>query len=245
LCCSFKDGDVDAVSLWRSPKHDPPDGRATLLLECLIPHIRTALQLRKRLTATDAVRIFSEASLDAMSIGAFLVNSKGKVQHMNRLASTHLEGGACLRFDKGRLTTNAPEAPSGRLEQLIAQATSIETLDYGLAGSMRVSHFNVTVVPVPQQNQILRHDLYALVFVTDTRQPAKSRAAAMRQLYGLTPSEARVADRLLDGLEVREIADRLGITFETCRFHLKRIFSKTSTRRQAELIRLMLSLPGQ
>ena len=56
---------------------------------------------------------------------------------------------------------------------------------------------------------------------------------------------ARVADRLLDGLEVREIADRLGITFETCRFHLKRIFSKTSTRRQAELIRLMLSLPGQ
>jgi DNA-binding CsgD family transcriptional regulator len=67
----------------------------------------------------------------------------------------------------------------------------------------------------------------------------------MRQLYRLTPSEARVADRLLDGLEIREIADRLGITLETCRFHLKRVFAKTGTPRQAELIRLMLSLPGQ
>jgi DNA-binding CsgD family transcriptional regulator len=58
----------------------------------------------------------------------------------------------------------------------------------------------------------------------------------------LTPAEARVADRLL---EVREIADRLGITLETCRFHLKRVLVNTGARRQAELIRLMLSLPGQ
>jgi DNA-binding CsgD family transcriptional regulator len=67
----------------------------------------------------------------------------------------------------------------------------------------------------------------------------------MRQLYGLTPAEARVANLLLEGLEVREAAERLGITLETARFHLKRVLAKTGTRRQTELLRLMLSLPGQ
>jgi DNA-binding CsgD family transcriptional regulator len=54
-----------------------------------------------------------------------------------------------------------------------------------------------------------------------------------------------LADLLLKGLEVRGIADRLGITIETARFHLKRVLAKTGTRRQTELMRLMLSLPGQ
>jgi DNA-binding CsgD family transcriptional regulator len=66
----------------------------------------------------------------------------------------------------------------------------------------------------------------------------------MRQLYGLTPAEARVANLLLEGAEVREAAGRIGITLETCRFHIKRVLAKTETHRQAELLWLMLSLPG-
>jgi DNA-binding CsgD family transcriptional regulator len=181
-----------------------------------------------------------------MSIVAFLVDSKSKVRHMNQLAFNHLEGDGCLRLDKGRLVESGPLAPTCRLEQLIAQAVSskIRSLDNGPGGSLRLSHFNVTVVPVPKQNHINEHDSYAIVFVTDTRKPARSRAAVMQQLYRLTPAEARVADCLLNGLEVRDTADHLGITLETCRFHLKRIFTKTGMRRQSELIRLMLSLPG-
>jgi len=67
----------------------------------------------------------------------------------------------------------------------------------------------------------------------------------MQQLYGLTPTESRLADLLVEGLDVRDAAGRLRITLETTRFHLKRIFAKTGTRRQTELLRLMLSLPGQ
>jgi DNA-binding CsgD family transcriptional regulator len=36
-----------------------------------------------------------------------------------------------------------------------------------------------------------------------------------------------------------------GIALETARFHLKRVTAKTGTRLQTELMRLMLSLPGQ
>jgi DNA-binding CsgD family transcriptional regulator len=34
-------------------------------------------------------------------------------------------------------------------------------------------------------------------------------------------------------------------TLATTRFQLKRVLAKTATRRQSELMRLMLSLPGQ
>jgi len=61
----------------------------------------------------------------------------------------------------------------------------------------------------------------------------------------LTPAESRLADLLLQGYEVRAAADHLRTTLETTRFHLKRVLAKTGTRRQAELMRLMLSLPGQ
>jgi DNA-binding CsgD family transcriptional regulator len=66
----------------------------------------------------------------------------------------------------------------------------------------------------------------------------------LKALYGLNPTESRLANLLVQGLEVREIADRIGITYESTRFNLKRVLEKTSTHRQSELIRLMLSLPG-
>ena len=66
----------------------------------------------------------------------------------------------------------------------------------------------------------------------------------MNQGRELTPAEARVVDQLLQGREMQEVANGLGITLETARFHTKRVLSKTGTRRQTELMRLMLSLPS-
>ena len=112
-----------------------------------------------------------------------------------------------------------------------------------LRPSARTS-LQLAVVPAPTQSRLAERDSCALVFVSDPSSRPRSRSALMRQLYGLTPAEARLADQLLEGLEVREIAERSGTTLETTRFHLKRVLSKTGARRQMELIRLMLSLPG-
>jgi DNA-binding CsgD family transcriptional regulator len=86
--------------------------------------------------------------------------------------------------------------------------------------------------------------LAALLFVSDPTQLVSSRAETLRALYGMTPTECRVADMLLEGLELREIAGRMHITLETTRFHVKRVLAKSGARRQSEFIRLMLALPG-
>ncbi|WP_255462636.1 LuxR C-terminal-related transcriptional regulator [Granulicella sp. WH15] len=86
--------------------------------------------------------------------------------------------------------------------------------------------------------------LAALLFLSDPAQLAPSRAETLRALYGLTPTECRIADMLLAGLELRDIAGRMRFTLETTRFHVKRVLAKSGARRQSEFIRLMLALPG-
>lgn len=65
-------------------------------------------------------------------------------------------------------------------------------------------------------------------------------AAALSVTFGLTPTEARVAMALTSGKAPAQIADQFGISRTTVAFHLRNIFQKTGTRRQAELISLLL-----
>jgi DNA-binding CsgD family transcriptional regulator len=64
----------------------------------------------------------------------------------------------------------------------------------------------------------------------------------LRDLFGLTPAEARVACRLV-GETVDEVAEALGVGVATVRTHVQHLLAKTGTRRQSELVRLLVSGP--
>lgn len=83
----------------------------------------------------------------------------------------------------------------------------------------------------------------ALIFISDPDALPASRAAILCNLHGLAPAECRLADLLLQGLELAATAERLHITDSTARFMLKSVFRKTETHRQSELIRFLLCLP--
>ena len=58
--------------------------------------------------------------------------------------------------------------------------------------------------------------------------------------FGLTPAEARVAALVATAAPTREVADRLGLSENTVKTHLKAVFLKTGARNRADLMRLML-----
>jgi DNA-binding CsgD family transcriptional regulator len=62
------------------------------------------------------------------------------------------------------------------------------------------------------------------------------------EAFRLTPAEARLAASLAAGEPIEMMAEKLGIAYETARNVLKRIFHKTETRRQGELIALIRRL---
>jgi DNA-binding CsgD family transcriptional regulator len=67
----------------------------------------------------------------------------------------------------------------------------------------------------------------------------------LRSHFGLTLAEARLALHLVGGETLRSAAVKLNITYETARTSLKKIFRKTETCRQAELVLIILTaFPG-
>jgi DNA-binding CsgD family transcriptional regulator len=59
-------------------------------------------------------------------------------------------------------------------------------------------------------------------------------------LYGLTRGEAALTAKLIQGKSTEEAAQELFISAHTARTHLKRVFMKTDTHRQPELLVRML-----
>jgi DNA-binding CsgD family transcriptional regulator len=57
----------------------------------------------------------------------------------------------------------------------------------------------------------------------------------------LTPAESRLLDSILSGLGLAQAAEQIGVSLATARTHLQRIFDKTETSRQGELIHLVMS----
>lgn len=71
---------------------------------------------------------------------------------------------------------------------------------------------------------------------------SRSAQAALggRRTFTLTASEARFAALLVDGRSIAEICDHLANRTSTARTHLRHLFQKTDTRRQAELVSALL-----
>jgi DNA-binding CsgD family transcriptional regulator len=67
----------------------------------------------------------------------------------------------------------------------------------------------------------------------------------LRCHFGLTPAEARLALHLAAGETLRSAEAKLSMTYETARTHLKSVFQKTGTCRQAELVIVIVTaIPG-
>lgn len=82
----------------------------------------------------------------------------------------------------------------------------------------------------------------AALFITDPEESPVLSGQVPADRFGLTPAESRVANGLAQGLRVKDIAETCHLSPETTRWYVKQVLAKTGTSRQAEVVRLLLSL---
>jgi DNA-binding CsgD family transcriptional regulator len=70
---------------------------------------------------------------------------------------------------------------------------------------------------------------------------ARRQSERLRHSFGLTAREATIATLICLGYGPSQLAKRLSLSTNTVRSHLKRVFFKTQTHRQADLVRLLLT----
>jgi DNA-binding CsgD family transcriptional regulator len=101
--------------------------------------------------------------------------------------------------------------------------------------------FEVLVSPLPPHSSLrCGGKAAAAVFITDPEEEVALDSRALHELFGLTPAEIRLCIALVQRKTVEEYAHDAGISSNTARTHVKRIYSKTGVRRQSELVRLLL-----
>jgi DNA-binding CsgD family transcriptional regulator len=214
----------------------------------LFSHIERALQIGFRLGTLGTLQQVSLAMLDSNPLAIVLLDRTGRLIMANRAARMLAEeaDGLTLTADSISMVRRADDVT---LQQLIGDALKTTrgegTRSGGLMSALRPSGkrpFSIMVSPLSSDSfamTTLRPA--ACVMIADPDKQHVLPADQLRALYGLTPSESRLAAQLTAGADLRASAAGLGITYATARTQLAAIFRKTETSRQGELIKLLLS----
>jgi DNA-binding CsgD family transcriptional regulator len=216
------------------------------------PHLRRAVKINARLGESAVTRAASATMFDQVGQPSILVDAASRVRFANRAAEDILAEGAGLMRDAAGALRATRHSETVALHALIAKAAIAwaEGRD-DPSGHLRLSRgparapLTATVIPLRADTQWLSPRFpTAMLFVTDPERAGGPTAASLQQGFGLTRSEAAVALEILNGGGLTTAATRLGIARTTARTHLSAVFDKTGTRRQADLVHVLLRGAG-
>jgi DNA-binding CsgD family transcriptional regulator len=175
-----------------------------------------------------------------------VVNAKGRLLYANRAGEIMFASGGGLTISNGVLRavdTNGTHA----LHKLIGAAGAGDA-DQRKGGEMALARtggrrpLSITVVPARSPGiSLFQSEPSVLVCAIDPGANVVVPEQRLRDLFGLSRAEVRLALQLLNGHDAKTAAKRLGLSYNTVRAHLVRMMAKTGANRQAELIRIMLS----
>lgn len=219
-------------------------GRATdtdiLALDGLRPHLARATLIAARLRLEHARGTVT--ALEALALPAAVIGRRGRMVAANKQFEVMNDFFLPTAFGCVAIADSA----SNRLFQEIL-------LDIGgqrepLARSIPVrrgSRRSGTVVHIVPLRRAA-HDIFSnadiLILATEMRSSGNlPPLGLLSALFDLTPAEARLAIALAAGKSLQATAAELGIEYTSARTYLSRIFGKTGTSQQSELVALLKS----
>lgn len=210
------------------------------MIAALRPHLRRALLANQYIGDLRIVNDVATEALYRLGYGVISVDARGRILFANGAAEALLGERSGLRVEQHRLAAQQ-SSDTAALRKLIAGAAQ-----EGRDGSIvitREARPSLMVLVMPQRAERdwrIHTPQGAIILVKDLERSAKPCLATFTQYFGLTPAQVALAHEIVRGSGVTAAAMRLGISYATARTHLLQIFQKTGTKRQAELVRLML-----
>ena len=237
IACLHRTEDVICpMGILRSTRAGGFNAEEMRLLEVVLPHFGRALRISLRIDALERDARVTREALDRFPVAVLIADAKARLTHANRAAERLLALNDGLTSRRGELgALRAGEASA--LRKAIARAASREACSSSVVA---VQRYVVLVAPLGQQLGELQG---ALLLVSDPAATPATDGESLRQLFQLSAREAELAIALLGGTRLKDFADRHSISINTVKSQLRGLFTKTGTARQADLIRLLQSLP--
>lgn len=202
-----------------------------------------------RLELSELTHSVFEAALDTIRTPMFVVRPDNRVLWMNRRGQAMIASDAEITLVNGRLRGETA-AQSGEIDDLVKSMAVGERSRRSrrpiqakrLSDRAFERSLHLVAISLAGSHPDIQSGL-SVLFIGDPDSRRVANPNLLRHLLGLTPAEARIAAGLADGLSINELASDLGVGIGTVRWHVKRAMANTGTRRQGELIRLVLLSP--
>jgi DNA-binding CsgD family transcriptional regulator/PAS domain-containing protein len=196
------------------------------------PHIRRAVSINSMVDRSNLALTLYRQVLDALSVAVLIVEGSGRLVYANALADAILSRGDLIAFHNGHVRARRGEGMADHLQPAIAKAA------HG-AGTLGISGIGVPLVGpegerasayvLPLDGNDLRGEMsrgHAAIFIAQRAEQQPMAVEILRTIFGLTPSEAKVAYAMALGEAPGAVAAAQGTTVNAVRFHLKNAYAK-------------------
>jgi DNA-binding CsgD family transcriptional regulator len=234
--------------VFRDQRYGVVDDDTRQRMRLVAPHVRRAALIGSTMGRKTAEAAALADTLDGISAGMFLVDAGGRIVHANASGRSLLDEGCVLHAGGGKVAGVAADADQ-ELNQTFAAAGAGDAAVgvKGIAVPLAArdgEHYIAHVLPLTSGERRRAGAGYAAVaalFVHKAELVVPAPPQSIARLYKLTPTELRVLLAVVEVGGVPEIAEALGVSEGTVKTHLHRLFAKTETTRQAELVKLVAS----
>jgi len=242
-----------ALMVFRHERDGLVDDEMRWHMRLLAPHFRRAILIGKLVDLNKiGITPFADV-LDAINAAIFLVDATGCLVHANAAGGAMLSATSPLRIadkhlagedqDTDRALCNAFARASNRNAKVDTKGIVVPLLALGREVH-KGEHYAGHVFPL--SSQVRRSGQAgcaptAVLFVHKAALRTSSAPEAIAKAYKLTAMELRVLLAIFDVGGVPEVAEALGVAESTVKTHLGRIFDKTNSKRQADLVKLVAS----
>ena len=240
---SFSMRRYELIALWRGTDRPRLEPDLSELLTMLFPHIQNVLRIQQALGTFQDRAKTAESILNASRTASFLLSPSGRVVHMNSAAQQLAVTRDGFIERGGRISPARVERKSEWSDLIAAAASAPDHPGGAMMLERAPGKRPLQVLVSPFHADHSRRPGRVLVLATEPDRPLSFPDTVLRQLYGLTAAETEVANGLLTGYAPEAIAGLRNVSVGTVRSQIKSLLSKTGTRRQADLLRLLHTLP--
>jgi DNA-binding CsgD family transcriptional regulator len=215
-------------------------------MRLIAPHIRRAVLVSRMIDLKKAETATFAGALDGINAGMFLVDASARIVHANLAGHAALETGNFLNAIAGRLATD-----DGQVDQTLREVFAAAGNGDVAVGTKGISvpltarsgeRYVAHVLPLTSGERRRAGKAYtavAALFIRKAEMETASPPEVIAKTYKLTPTELRVLLAIVEVGGVPEVATALGVAETTVKTHLGRLFEKTGTNRQADLVKLV------
>lgn len=215
-------------------------GSAAATLSAIGPYLSAALRAFVTMSEQRLLRFMAESALGRLGVGQVALDESARVIAADAIAERHL---TLVETPAGR--------PGRRLQLPPASAERLERTCADFARSDNPAPLPVLIEAATDMALLVQPATFAVLpgmarptavatLRAVAREDERRGAAVLRDLFRLSDREAALAEKLSRGVMIVEAGRQLHLTEETARNYSKRIYARTGSRGQADLVRKIL-----